>query len=158
MGAHIVQTMKANTHFTATALLVTSLLGGLALSTVCAATPTKEPINDKVLPMDPPRLQKPAKQPGTSKTQEGAHYSVQKGDTLGRIVLIHNRAFKDSGRKTSERLICEANPQIRADALATGQRLFIPLPKQKPSDRSDDPASPKKITGTSAGGTPVRTP
>ena len=151
--------MKLIPLFTRRILLASSFLTGLLATSAWAASPAKEQFNDKVLPSDLPRLREHGSQHRPGKTEEGVHYVVNAGDTLEGIVSIHNRAFKNVGRQTSSALIREANRTNRVDTLSTGQRLFIPLPRQKPVEDSKESPTPSpsvQRTGVTPGGSKAR--
>jgi len=52
---------------------------------------------------------------------------VEKDNTLTAIIAAHNREFKKQGRKTSLKLVLDANPKIEPKSLYVGQKIFIPL-------------------------------
>jgi hypothetical protein len=76
----------------------------------------------------------PEKKPSTPTTppadQEGVWYTVEKGNTLTAIIAAHNEEFKKQGRKTSRKLVLEANPKLDADSVYVGQKIFIPMVKE----------------------------
>ena len=59
--------------------------------------------------------------------QEGVEYIVEKGNTLSAIIVAHNAAFKDQGRKTSLQLILDANKGLVPETMQVGRKLFIPM-------------------------------
>jgi hypothetical protein len=63
----------------------------------------------------------------TGSTQEGVYYVIERGNTLSAIVAAHNDEFKKQGKKTSVKLVQEANPNIKPTVLLPGQKIFIPL-------------------------------
>lgn len=69
---------------------------------------------------------------GPSGSQEGVEYVVEKGNTLSAIIVAHNAAFKDQGRKTSLQLILDANPGLEPTTMQVGRKLFIPMVPIKP--------------------------
>ena len=69
---------------------------------------------------------RPEKSPGTP-TQEGVWYVIQSGNTLRAIETAHNDEFKKKGKKTSVKLIEEANPGLKPTSLKVGQKIWVPL-------------------------------
>jgi hypothetical protein len=65
--------------------------------------------------------------PAASARQEGVSYTIVKGNTLLAIVTAHNEKFKSQGKKTSVKLVLEANPGLDAKRLRPDQSIFIPL-------------------------------
>jgi len=61
----------------------------------------------------------------TDKPDKGFEYVIQKGDSLSIIV----QAYRDKNIKVSVDQILKANPDIKADKLRVGQKIFIPAPK-----------------------------
>ena len=59
--------------------------------------------------------------------QEGVWYTIEKGNTLSRIIEAHNLEFKAQGRKTTLKLVREANPKLVETALQVGQKVFLPM-------------------------------
>jgi LysM repeat protein len=82
----------------------------------------------------PTPAHEPEKKPSTPSTppadQEGVWYTVEKGNTLTAIIAAHNEEFKKQGRKTSRKLVLEANPKLDADSVYVGQKIFIPMVKE----------------------------
>jgi len=62
-----------------------------------------------------------------SALQEGVSYTIEKGNTLLAIVTAHNEKLKSQGKKTSVKLVLEANPGLDEKKLRIGQSIFIPL-------------------------------
>jgi chromosome segregation ATPase len=62
--------------------------------------------------------------------QEGVWYSVESGNNLTAIVTAHNEHFKSEGKKTSVKLIQDANPNLKPTGMKVGQKIFIPLVPQ----------------------------
>jgi len=60
-------------------------------------------------------------------TQEGVWYVIQSGNTLNAIVNAHNDEFKKKGKKTSIKLVQDANRDLKPTSLKVGQRIWIPL-------------------------------
>jgi hypothetical protein len=59
--------------------------------------------------------------------QEGVEYTVEKGNTLTAIINAHNEVFKKQGKKTSLKLVLEANPKLKPETMYIGQKIFIPV-------------------------------
>jgi hypothetical protein len=84
----------------------------------------------------PETQEKPAAKPenkpggGTPSNQEGVWYTIEARNTLTTIIAAHNEEFKKQGKKTSLKLIEDANPGIKATSLKVGQKIFIPLVSQ----------------------------
>ncbi len=85
----------------------------------------------------PPRAPKASPPPDAEKKssappsdQEGVWYTVEKGNTLTAIIAAHNEQFKKQGRKTSLKLVLEANPKVKAETIYAGQKIFIPMVKE----------------------------
>ena len=77
-------------------------------------------------------LEKPSDKPDKSPdvaatTQEGVWYVIQSGNTLRAIVNAHNDEFKKKGKKTSVKLVQDANPGLKPTTLKVGQKIWIPL-------------------------------
>jgi len=62
-----------------------------------------------------------------SATQEGVEYTVAPGNTLSAIITAHNEKFKAQGKKTSLKLVLDANPGLKPTSMGIGQKIFIPL-------------------------------
>jgi len=60
-------------------------------------------------------------------TQEGVWYVIQPGNTLNAIANAHNEEFKKNGKKTSIKLIQDANPGLKPTTLKVGQKIWIPV-------------------------------
>lgn len=70
----------------------------------------------------------PERRSGSPATdQEGVWYVIEKGNTLTAVIAAHNEEFKRQGRKTSLKLVLDANPKIEPKSLQIGQKIFIPL-------------------------------
>jgi DNA repair exonuclease SbcCD ATPase subunit len=76
--------------------------------------------------------EKPAgKSPDTAAAaQEGVWYEIQSGNTLAAIVAAHNDEFKKQGKKTSIKLVQDANPGLKPTSMQIGQKIFVPLVSQ----------------------------
>jgi len=59
--------------------------------------------------------------------QEGAWHVIEAGNTLNAIVNAYNDEWKKKGRKTSVKLIQDANPGLKPTTLKVGQKIWIPL-------------------------------
>ncbi|HYT59293.1 MAG TPA: LysM peptidoglycan-binding domain-containing protein [Haliangiales bacterium] len=71
---------------------------------------------------------KPIKsQEAAAPTQEGVWYVIQSGNTLNAIVNAHNEEFKKKGKKTSIKLVQDANPGLKPTNLKVDQKIWIPL-------------------------------
>jgi hypothetical protein len=79
----------------------------------------------------PPRRAEPppAQKPSTASPayQEYVEHTVQPRETIWALVTAYNAEYRAQGKQTSEKLILEANPRIRAEALIVGQKIIIPL-------------------------------
>jgi len=64
---------------------------------------------------------------GAGSTQEGAWHVIEAGNTLNAIVNAYNDEWKKKGRKTSLKLIQDANPGLKPTTLKVGQKIWIPL-------------------------------
>lgn len=64
---------------------------------------------------------------GVQTSQEGVWYSVESGNTLAAIISAHNEEFKKQGKKTSLKLVMDANPGLKPTSMKIGQRIFIPV-------------------------------
>jgi hypothetical protein len=85
---------------------------------------------------EPKPNRQPEPDPGQSgassaAAQEGVWYTVTKDNTLYAIIAAHNEEYRSQGRRTSLKLIQEANPKLKPDALTVGQKIFIPLVSEK---------------------------
>ena len=77
---------------------------------------------------EPPPSEKPERKTSSVPAdQEGVWYVVEKDNTLTAIIAAHNKEFKKQGRKTSLKLVLDANPKIEPKSLYVGQKIFIPL-------------------------------
>jgi hypothetical protein len=80
---------------------------------------------------EPERIERPErkekKTAASNPSQEGVEYTVEKGNTLTAIISAHNEAFKKQGKKTSLRLVLEANPKLKPETMYVGQKIFIPV-------------------------------
>ena len=78
-------------------------------------------------------VEKPSSKPdksdnsAASALQEGVSYTIEKDNTLSAVVRAHNEKFKSQGKKTSVKLVLEANPGLDEKKLRIGQSIFIPL-------------------------------
>jgi hypothetical protein len=60
-------------------------------------------------------------------TQAGVWYVIQPGNTLMAIVNAHNEEFKKQSKKTSIKLVQDANAGLKPTTLKVGQKIWIPL-------------------------------
>ena len=56
---------------------------------------------------------------------EGFDYVIAKNDTLGDIVT----AYRKQGINVTRKMVMDANPNVKWEALRIGQKIFIPKPK-----------------------------
>ena len=95
-----------------------------------AATSGRKPRNS------PPPEKSPEKAPDKTTdaspppSQEGVWHVIEKDNSLWAIATAYNEEFKKQGKKTSVKLIEEANPGLKATSLKLGQKVFIPLVPQ----------------------------
>jgi TolA-binding protein len=75
------------------------------------------------------KADKPSERPSESaaSTQEGVWYVIQSGNTLNAIVNAHNEEWKKKGKKTSIKLVQDANPKLKPTSLKVGEKIFVPL-------------------------------
>jgi len=64
---------------------------------------------------------------GAVPTQEGVWYVIQPGNTLMAIVNAHNEEFKKKSKKTSLKLVQDANAGLKPTTLKVGQKIWVPL-------------------------------
>ncbi len=88
-------------------------------------TPPSTPTEDRPEPR--PNRGPDKKTESGSANQQGVWYTIEKGNTLNAIVAAHNDFYKSQGKKTSVKLIEEANPKLKATSMIIGQKIFIPL-------------------------------
>jgi LysM domain-containing protein len=62
--------------------------------------------------------------------QEGVWHVIEKDNSLWAIATAYNEEFKKQGKKTSVKLIEDANPGLKATSLKLGQKVFVPLVPQ----------------------------
>jgi len=103
------------------------------LSAPASAPPSaaaKKPKNTP--PADKPADKASDKTPDAAagSAQEGVWHVIEEANTLTAIVAAYNKEFKTKGKKTSIKLIEEANPGLKATSLKLGQKVFIPLVPQ----------------------------
>ena len=90
-------------------------------------------LKDSLAPAPRPNREAPPSEKPEKKSssipadQEGVWYVVEKDNTLTAIIAAHNKEFKKQGRKTSLKLVLDANPKIEPKSLYVGQKIFIPL-------------------------------
>ncbi len=74
------------------------------------------------------RVERPEKKNGASNAnQEWVEYTIEKGNTLTAIINAHNEVFKKQGKKTSLKLVLEANPKLKPETMYVGQKIIIPV-------------------------------
>ena len=95
-----------------------------------AATSGRKPRNSPTPDKSPEKA--PDKTPDGSPppSQEGVWHVIEKDNSLWAIATAYNEEFKKQGKKTSVKLIEEANPGLKATSLKLGQKVFIPLVPQ----------------------------
>jgi hypothetical protein len=59
--------------------------------------------------------------------QEFVEHTLQPRETIWALVTAYNEEYRAQGKRTSEKLVLEANPRIRPEALQVGQKITIPL-------------------------------
>jgi hypothetical protein len=59
--------------------------------------------------------------------QEYVEHTLQPRETIWALVTAYNAEYRGQGKRTSEKLVMEANPRIRPEALQVGQKIIIPL-------------------------------
>jgi hypothetical protein len=99
-------------------------------ATAPAAAAVKKPKNTP--PADKPADKAADKTPDAvaGSAQEGVWHVIEKDNSLWAIAAAYNEEFKKQGKKTSVKLIEEANPGLKATSLKLGQKVFIPLVPQ----------------------------
>lgn len=82
-------------------------------------------------PLSPPKRETSARPPkgassatGAGTSDRGFEYVIKSGDTLSAIA----EAYREKNVKISVDQILNANPGLKADRLAVGQKIFIPAP------------------------------
>jgi TolA-binding protein len=63
----------------------------------------------------------------TTAYDEVAEHTVETGQTLSAIVSAYNAEFKKRGKRTSLKLVLDANPGVKPERLTVGQKIVIPL-------------------------------
>ncbi len=58
---------------------------------------------------------------------EVAEHTVEQGQTLSAIVAAYNAEYKKRGKRTSLKLVQDANPNIKPESIQVGQKVNIPL-------------------------------
>jgi hypothetical protein len=75
-----------------------------------------------------PRRTEPDKSTtSTPAYEEVAEHKVEQGQTLSAIVAAYNAEYKKQGKRTSLKLVLDANPNIKPEAMAVGQKVVVPL-------------------------------
>ncbi len=77
----------------------------------------------------PPPRRTQAEQTASASTayDEVAEHTVEQGQTLSAIVAAYNAEYKKRGKRTSLKLVLDANPNIKPEAMAVGQKVVVPL-------------------------------
>jgi hypothetical protein len=63
----------------------------------------------------------------TSANNEIAEHTVEQGQTLSAIVAAYNAEYKKRGKRTSLKLVLDANPNIKPESMSVGQKVIVPL-------------------------------
>lgn len=63
--------------------------------------------------------------PSNNGPEKGFEYVVQSGDTYALIA----KKYRDNNIKVTSKQIMEANPNVKAENLKVGQKIFIPAPQ-----------------------------
>jgi Rad3-related DNA helicase len=89
-------------------------------------------LRDSLTPAPRPTRVPPSPEPERKSSSppadpEGVWYVVEKGNTLTAIIAAHNEEFKKQGRKTTLKLVRDANPKVEPKSLFVGQKIFIPM-------------------------------
>lgn len=63
----------------------------------------------------------------TTAYDEVAEHTIEAGQTLSAIVSAYNAEFKKRGKRTSLKLVLDANPSLKPERLPVGQKIVIPL-------------------------------
>jgi hypothetical protein len=58
---------------------------------------------------------------------EMAEHTVEQGQTLSAIVAAYNAEYKKRGKRTSLKLVLDANPNVKPESMRVGQKVVIPL-------------------------------
>jgi hypothetical protein len=77
------------------------------------------------------RAAEPAPAPKTASAggsyQEFVEHVVQPRETIWALVTAYNEEYRAQGKRTSEKLVMEANPKLKPGAIQVGQKIIIPL-------------------------------
>ncbi len=96
-----------------------------------APPPSTSPKSTKQSKTESSNEKAPGKSAETSSAnQEGVWYTVEPRNTLSLIVAEHNAVFNKQGKKTSLKLVEDANPGLKPASIKAGQKIFIPLVPQ----------------------------
>ena len=60
-------------------------------------------------------------------SKEIAEHTVEQGQTLSAIVAAYNAEYKKRGKRTSLKLVLDANPNIKPESMSVGQKVIVPL-------------------------------
>jgi hypothetical protein len=75
-----------------------------------------------------PRRTEPERTPASKGGyDEIAEHTVEQGQTLSAIVAAYNAEYKKRGKRTSLKLVLDANPNIKPESMAVGQKVTVPL-------------------------------
>ncbi|MCL4180665.1 MAG: LysM peptidoglycan-binding domain-containing protein [Verrucomicrobia bacterium] len=74
----------------------------------------------------PPRRSEPERSTAAA-YDEVAEHTVEQGQTLSAIVAAYNAEYKKRGKRTSLKLVQDANPNIKPESIRVGQKVNIPL-------------------------------
>jgi TolA-binding protein len=75
----------------------------------------------------PPVRAQSERSPATPAYEEVAEHTVEQGQTLSTIVAAYNSEYKKRGKRTSLKLVLEANANLNPNAIPIGQKVVIPL-------------------------------
>jgi TolA-binding protein len=88
-------------------------------------------LSDSLKAAAAPRRPEPARPTSattaTTAYDEVAEHTVETGQTLSAIVSAYNAEFKKRGKRTSLKLVLDANPGVKPERLTVGQKIVIPL-------------------------------
>lgn len=63
----------------------------------------------------------------TDANREIAEHIVEQGQTLSAIVAAYNAEYKKRGKRTSLKLVLDANPNVKPESMSVGQKVIVPL-------------------------------
>jgi TolA-binding protein len=75
----------------------------------------------------PPVRAQSERSSATPAYDEVAEHTVEQGQTLSAIVAAYNAEYKKRGKRTSLKLVQDANPNIKPESIRVGQKVNIPL-------------------------------